>query len=145
MTTGNNHLQNGHTTQSFGPIETRLFINGEFVPSKAGKTFDVINPHKETVTATVQEAREEDVELAVQAAEAALEGWSALGGFERAAYFYRLAVLLEQNNARFAWLEAQSMGRPVPTYSEAAPPLLPILATTAAPRSSEGNCRIADL
>lgn len=29
------------------PIETRLFINGEFVPSCSGKTFDVYNPATE--------------------------------------------------------------------------------------------------
>lgn len=61
-------------------IETRLFINGEFVPSKSGKTFDVINPATEKLTASPFEAGAEDVDLAVDAAKAALPAWSALGG-----------------------------------------------------------------
>jgi aldehyde dehydrogenase (NAD+) len=105
-------------------IETRLFINGEFVPSKSGKTFDVINPATEKVTASPYEAAAEDVDLAVEASEAALAAWSDLGGFARAGFFYKLADLLEKSNAEFAKLEAVSMGRPISTYSEFAEPFV---------------------
>jgi aldehyde dehydrogenase (NAD+) len=99
-------------------IETRLFINGEFVPSKSGKTFDVINPATEKLTASPFEAGAEDVDLAVDAAKAALPAWSALGGFGRARFFYKLADLVEQANNKFGKLEAVSMGRPIATYSK---------------------------
>jgi acyl-CoA reductase-like NAD-dependent aldehyde dehydrogenase len=98
-------------------IETRLFINGKFVHSNSGKTFAVTNPATEQVVAQVYEAEFADVDVAVDAAEAAFPSWSELGGFERAKFFYRLADLLEQSNSELAALEAISMGRPVGQYS----------------------------
>jgi len=98
-------------------IETRLFINNGFVLATSNRTFPVINPASGKVTAHVHEAVEADVELAVEAAEKAFPTWSELGGFQRAAYFYKLADLYEQRNGELAKLEAQSMGRPVGTYS----------------------------
>ncbi|KAF5556064.1 aldehyde dehydrogenase [Fusarium napiforme] len=100
------------------PIETRLFINNEFVNAKSGKLFQVINPANKEVVAQVHEAQEEDVELAVDAAEQAFPAWADLSGFQRASYFYKLADLYERNLDHLAWLEAQSMGRPVSTYKE---------------------------
>lgn len=98
-------------------IETRLFINNEFVPASTGRFIDVINPATEEITARVHEADVADVESSVLAATAAFPSWSALGGFARAAYLYKLADLYEKHLEEFAWLEAQSMGRPVGTYS----------------------------
>lgn len=100
-------------------IETRLFINNEFVKSKSGKTIPVINPATEHVSAEVEEASEAEVESAVLAAEAAFPAWSEISGFQRATYFYKLADLYEQNNDNLARLEAISMGRPISTYSMA--------------------------
>jgi aldehyde dehydrogenase (NAD+) len=97
-------------------IETRLFINGEFVPSRAGKTFDVVNPATEKVTASPYEGTAEDVDLAVDAAKAAFPAWSELGAFARAEFFYKLADLVEKINPELAKLEAVSMGRPISQY-----------------------------
>lgn len=49
-------------------IETRLFINNEFVNSVSGKTFETINPATEKVICAVQEADKADVDLAVRIA-----------------------------------------------------------------------------
>ena len=46
-------------------IETRLFINNEFVDSVSGKTFDTIDPATEQVICSVQEAGAADVDKAV--------------------------------------------------------------------------------
>ena len=46
-------------------IETRLFINNEFVNATADKTFDTINPATEKVICSVQEADASDVDKAV--------------------------------------------------------------------------------
>ena len=46
-------------------IETRLFINNEFVDSLAGKAFDTIDPATEQVICSVQEAGAADVDKAV--------------------------------------------------------------------------------
>jgi hypothetical protein len=47
-------------------IETRLFINGEFVNSVSGRTFKTINPATEEVICEVQEGDVADVDLAVR-------------------------------------------------------------------------------
>ena len=47
-------------------IETRLFINNEFVNAKSGKTFNSVDPSTEEVICSVQEAGKEDVEAAVR-------------------------------------------------------------------------------
>lgn len=62
-------------------IETRLFINNEFVEAKSGITFPVFNPTNGETVAYVHEASKEDVDDAVASAEAASPVWSALGGF----------------------------------------------------------------
>ncbi|GKA45880.1 aldehyde dehydrogenase 1 [Tanacetum coccineum] len=61
---------------------TKLFINGEFVDSISGTTFDMIDPMTEEVLATVAEGRKEDIDLAVKAAcEAFDDGpWPRLSG-----------------------------------------------------------------
>ncbi|KAL4861917.1 hypothetical protein BDV12DRAFT_203528 [Aspergillus spectabilis] len=99
-------------------IETRLFINNEFVAASSGRTFPVINPATEEVTAHVHEAQQADVDSAVAAAAAAFPAWSGLSGFDRAKFFYKLADLYEQHLQPLAELEARSMGRPVSTYTE---------------------------
>lgn len=93
-------------------IETRLFIGGEFVPSAAGKTFDVYNPATEEHTATVYEALPEDVDRAVAAAKAAFPAWSALDASKRAAYILKLADALEANMDEIGYLDAICMGKP---------------------------------
>lgn len=52
-------------TLDVSKIETRLFIDNEFVNSVSGKTFDTVNPATEEVICSVQEADREDVDLAV--------------------------------------------------------------------------------
>ncbi|OAL32104.1 hypothetical protein AYO20_08042 [Fonsecaea nubica] len=100
--------------QGFQPkhIEDRLFINGEFVPSKSGKKFDIINPNNEKLAASVYEAGAEDVDEAVKAAQAAFPAWSALSAGERQAYVEKLADAMEKNIDEIGYLEAISMGKP---------------------------------
>lgn len=50
---------------------TGLFINNQFVPSKQGKTFEVLSPSTEEEITHVYEGREEDVDAAVEAADKA--------------------------------------------------------------------------
>lgn len=100
------------------PIENRLFINGEFVPSRSGKKFDVINPTSEQIVASVFEADANDVDDAVAAAKAAFPAWSELEATERGAYLYKLADALERRFAEVSYLDAISMGKPVDSDCE---------------------------
>lgn len=95
------------------PIEGRLFINGEFVNAKSGKTFDIVNPATEKVIASVQEAGVEDVDIAVAAAKAAFPAWSELSAGERGEWLFKLAAALEKRLDECSYLDAISMGKPV--------------------------------
>lgn len=94
------------------PIEGRLYINGEFVKAKSGKTFDVINPSTEKHSATVEEAGVEDVDDAVAAAKAAFPAWSELTAGVRGDYLNKLADALEKRLKELSYLDAISMGKP---------------------------------
>ncbi|KAF1936775.1 aldehyde dehydrogenase-like protein [Clathrospora elynae] len=100
-------------------IETRLFINGEFVESSHGKTLDIINPATLSLVAKVHEASEDDTNSAVAAAKAAFPAWSELAPDERGQYFKKLADLIRESNDELAALEAASMGRPIGDFFDA--------------------------
>ena len=65
----------------------KLFIHGEWVESKSGKTFPVYDPSSEEVIAQVQEGNEEDVNGAVAAARVAFDDgpWATMTPQERGA------------------------------------------------------------
>jgi aldehyde dehydrogenase (NAD+) len=94
-------------------IEDRLFINGEFVPSIAGKKFDVFNPTTEKVTASIYEALAEDVDVAVDAASAAFPAWSGLPASERGNYLNKLADEIIKAKDEIGYLDAVTMGKPI--------------------------------
>lgn len=76
---------------------TKLYINGEYVNARSGKTYSLRNPknNKEVVNA-VPIANEEDVESAVAAAEAAYQGeWRKFTALQRTECLHRLAALME--------------------------------------------------
>ncbi len=93
----------------------KLFINGEFVESVSGKTFETVNPATGEVLAVVSEAQKEDVDRAVQAARKAFdEGkWSKLSGAKRSLLLYRLADLMEQHKEELAQLDTLDNGKPI--------------------------------
>ncbi|KAH6668896.1 aldehyde dehydrogenase-like protein [Halenospora varia] len=93
-------------------IETRLFINGEFVESSDGGSFKLTNPSTLEVFTSVSEATADDVDRAVATAKAAQPGWAALTVEQRGSYFKKLAKLIRERNDDFATLEAMSMGHP---------------------------------
>eukprot|EP01084_Bolivina_argentea_P240142 403514_1 len=95
-----------------GPFETRLFINGEFVDAKTGKTFPTVNPVTEEIITKVQEAGTDDVDIAVAAARAAFEGeWSEVSPSGRRDFMLKLADLIEKNKDYLISLESLDNGK----------------------------------
>lgn len=94
-------------------FENRLFINGDFVKSTSGKTFELFNPATTKSIGSVYEAGVDDVDIAVKAAGDAFESWSELPASERSRWLNLLADKLEENVAEIARLEALTMGKPV--------------------------------
>ncbi len=91
-----------------------LFIGGEFVDPKSGRSFETIDPSTEAPLAEVAEAGREDVDLAVSAAHEAWEGrWRDLPAKERAKYLFRIARALQERSREFAVLESLNGGKPI--------------------------------
>jgi aldehyde dehydrogenase (NAD+) len=106
--------------RSFGTIPqvkprvTQLLIDGKFVNSSSGKTFDTFNPTTEEKITSVQEADLQDVEKAVKAARKAFdEGpWRRMAASERGRLLYKLGDLVEKHADELAALEALDNGKP---------------------------------
>lgn len=93
---------------------TQLFIEGAFVDSALGGTFETHNPAQGTVLTEVSEATAADVDLAVKAAQNALVGpWSRMELSERAKVIRAVAELLEQRVDELASLESLDTGKPI--------------------------------
>ncbi|MBM4761685.1 aldehyde dehydrogenase family protein [Bacillus sp. B15-48] len=89
----------------------KMFINGEFVASASGKTFESINPANGQVIATVYEAGQTDVDKAVAAAKAAFKGpWSKYSPAERTRLINKLADLIEEHVDELTYLETIDFG-----------------------------------
>ncbi|ODV65980.1 aldehyde dehydrogenase [Hyphopichia burtonii NRRL Y-1933] len=91
---------------------TGLFINNEFVYPKQRKTFEVISPATEEEIAHVYEAREEDVDSAVQAAKKAFEGgWSDADPLVKTRALTKIADLIEEHAETLAHIESLDNGK----------------------------------
>jgi len=90
-----------------------LFIGGEWVAPRSGRTFTTVNPATTDPLAEIAEAGADDVDLAVGAARAAADRWAAVPGRERAKYLYRIARLLQERAREFAVLESLDGGKPI--------------------------------
>ena len=79
-----------------GPL--KLFVGGQFVDSASGRTFATEDPATGGKIADVAEGDAEDVDRAVKAARAALEGpWAKIRPTDRGRLLERLAVLIEDH------------------------------------------------
>jgi len=101
-------------TVSIGAGPHELLIGGEWVKAADGRTFATIDPATGETIAQVAHAGAEDVDRAVKAAAAALEGpWSKLPAATRSLLMNRLADLIEANAEELAQIEALDNGKPV--------------------------------
>jgi aldehyde dehydrogenase (NAD+) len=89
----------------------RMLINGPWVETASGKTFDRINPSPGETLASIAEGDAEDINRAVTAARRAFEGpWSQCKPYERQHVILRLADLIEQHFEACSVLDTLDMG-----------------------------------
>ncbi|WIY01392.1 aldehyde dehydrogenase [Amycolatopsis mongoliensis] len=89
-----------------------LLINGKAAGARSGRTFGAQNPYTGQHWAVVPDGGPEDVDDAVAAARAALEGeWGTTTGFARAALLRRLGDLIGEHAERLARLEVNDSGK----------------------------------
>ncbi|MBN9521595.1 aldehyde dehydrogenase family protein [bacterium] len=94
--------------------DQRMLIGGKWVAAASGKTFETHNPATGEVICRVAEGDKEDVDRAVKAARAALDGpWGRMNASGRGRLLNKLADAVEQHRDELAALETLDNGKPI--------------------------------
>ena len=95
-------------------MRKQLFINNAWRDASGGKTIEVVNPATEEVIAEVASATKADVDAAVAAARAALDGpWSKLSARDRGRIVWKIGEKLMEKADELARLETLHNGKPI--------------------------------
>jgi len=90
----------------------RNFINGEWVASASGKTFENRNPaNTDDLIGVFQDSNTADVDRAIAAAEHAYEDWRLVPAPKRAEILFRAAAMLVERKEQFARDMTREMGK----------------------------------
>lgn len=89
------------------------FIDGEFVPSEDGATFESVTPIDNTVIARVALGGTAEVDRAVAAARRAFPEWAGMGPEARRELLMRVADGIEERLDELAEWETRDMGKPI--------------------------------
>jgi len=96
------------------PIQTRMVIGGDLVPAADGQTFEVVEPHRGTVVASVPLGGAADVDRAVAAAQAAFDGgWATMAASDRGRLLLRFAQVVRDHEEELSRLESRQIGKPI--------------------------------
>jgi lactaldehyde dehydrogenase/glycolaldehyde dehydrogenase len=80
-------------------VQQRMYIDGQFVENQSDKWIDVINPATEQVISQVPEGTTADAKRAIDAAQAAQDGWEALPAVERGVWLHKIAAGIRKREA----------------------------------------------
>lgn len=91
------------------------YINGQFRPGRAGRSFETLNPATNQPLTTIAEGLTEDIDEAVQAARTAFDTgpWPRMTTTERASFLPRIADAIEAHAEEIAQLEVHDVGLPI--------------------------------
>ncbi|MCE2870274.1 MAG: aldehyde dehydrogenase family protein [Oxalobacteraceae bacterium] len=91
-----------------------LLIDGKWVAATGGQTIDVINPCDAIAYATIDRGTAADIDLAVKAAQRAMNGtWGNLTATERGRILVKAGELILKNSEEIAQIESRDTGKPV--------------------------------
>ena len=88
------------------------YVNGEWVRSSSGKTFENRNPaNREDLIGTFQDSNADDLNAAVDAADKAYQSWRLVPAPKRAEYLYRVGEILKRDKDKIAREMTREMGK----------------------------------
>ena len=97
---------------AFAPRTFKNFINGEWVESRSGKALEDRNPaNRDELVGIFPASNEEDVALAVAAAQSAYDKWRLTPAPHRAQILFRAAEILVERKEDFARDMTREMGK----------------------------------
>lgn len=88
-----------------------MYIGGRFVESHSGKWINVLNPSTEEVISRQPEGDLQDVDDALNAAQAAFKPWARTPAIERAAYLQKIAAGIRARHADFVEILMREQGK----------------------------------
>ncbi len=91
----------------------RNYIDGEWIDASSKEVIDVINPTSEEKIGSVPVSKEEDIDLAVNAARRAFLGWSEASVEERSGYLNSLSLAIKDRTEDLAKLITEEVGTPI--------------------------------
>ncbi len=94
-------------------MQSKLFINGQFVEAEDGETLPTYNPHDNSKIVDVAMAGPADIDKAVKAAQAAFPKWSRTSAADRGRLLLKLADAVEAHADELARLESLDTGHPL--------------------------------
>jgi len=102
-------------TKARQQIETRLFIDGDYVDASDGGRFTTVDPSNGATLAEMSAGTGADIDMAVAAAKGAFKSgvWSRLAPRSRMEILYRFADLVDEHAEELAVLETLDMGKPI--------------------------------
>jgi aldehyde dehydrogenase (NAD+) len=97
------------------PFDTRqLLIGGQWRAAAGGETLPLTNPSDGMLLAEIARGKSTDIDAAVAAAQAALDGdWGRLSAAERGRLMLRMSALVIEQADELARLEALDVGKPL--------------------------------
>jgi len=96
---------------STAPKRLKIFIDGEWRESSATRTMDCFDPSTGEVIALAPQCTAEEVEAAVQAAQAAFPGWAETPASSRVQVLFRMKALMDQHLDELTVLLARENGK----------------------------------
>lgn len=89
------------------------YINGEWVNADSGKVIEVNNPATGDILGTVPNMGAAETKRAIDAAQAALEGWRSMLAYDRAKILRKWADLIIENTEDLARILTTEQGKPL--------------------------------
>src|ERR1700686_1819894 len=92
--------------------EYKNYVNGEWVSSSSGKTFENRNPaDREDLIGNFQESNEDDLNAAVEVAHRAFQSWRLTPAPKPGEYLYRVGEILRRDKEKIAREMTREMGK----------------------------------
>ena len=92
----------------------KLFVNGEFVDSASGESYEVRNPATSELVETVAKGNTADAKMAIDAAEEALGKWSEASHTQAPQVLSKAAQLIRASEQELATLLTREQGKTLP-------------------------------
>lgn len=92
----------------------QIFVNGQWRDGENGALLELINPSDGKKLAQIARGSAADIDAAVIAAQAALDGeWGAMSAVQRGRILMKMSAIVLENAEQLAKMEAQDVGKPL--------------------------------